>query len=143
LFDETIPESRVLEALDTVGALPFVESREGGRHAKVEERGATYSQGEKQLLSFARALATDPDVLILDEATASIDTEAEIRIQRALRRLLRDRTCVVVAHRLSTVRDANEILVLRDGRIVERGTHEQLLGAGGLYRDMHNRAAAG
>jgi ATP-binding cassette, subfamily B, multidrug efflux pump len=143
LFDDSITEARVREALETVGAWDFVAQRPDGLHAKVEERGATFSQGEKQLLSFARALATLPDVLILDEATASIDTESELRIQSALRRLLSDRTCVVVAHRLSTVRDADEILVMRHGAIVERGTHDALLAANGLYREMHNRAATG
>jgi ATP-binding cassette subfamily B protein len=142
LFDESISEEQVAKALAAVGAREFVEEKLGGLDAEVKERGATFSQGEKQLLSFARALATGPDVLILDEATASIDTESELRIQRALRELLRDRTCVVVAHRLSTVRHADEILVMRDGEIVERGTHDSLLAANGLYRDMHNRAAA-
>jgi ATP-binding cassette subfamily B protein len=142
LFDESISEEQVAEALAAVGAREFVEEKLGGLDAEVKERGTTFSQGEKQLLSFARALATGPDVLVLDEATASVDTESELRIQRALRELLRDRTCVVVAHRLSTVRDADEILVMRDGEIVERGTHDSLLAANGLYRDMHNRAAA-
>jgi ABC-type multidrug transport system fused ATPase/permease subunit len=142
LFDDSISEKQVAEALAAVGAREFVEEKLGGLDAEVKERGATFSQGEKQLLSFARALATGPDVLVLDEATASIDTESELRIQRALRELLRDRTCVIVAHRLSTVRDADEILVMRDGEIVERGTHDSLLAANGLYRDMHNRAAA-
>ena len=142
LFDEEIPESRVRDALETVGALEFVLAREGGLHAPVEERGATFSQGEKQLLSFARALAHDPDILILDEATASIDTASEVRIQDALRHLTLERTCVVVAHRLSTVRDADRILVMRAGEIVEHGTHDELLAAHGLYAEMLQRAVA-
>jgi ABC-type multidrug transport system fused ATPase/permease subunit len=141
LFDESISEQRVADALATLGAQDFVMARAGGLHAAVEERGATFSQGERQLLSFARALAVDPDVLVLDEATASIDTHSEQRIQRALATLLHDRTCLVVAHRLSTVRGADQILVMRDGRIVERGDHATLLAAGGLYAAMLRHAA--
>ncbi|MHC4078268.1 MAG: ATP-binding cassette domain-containing protein [Planctomycetota bacterium] len=107
----------------------------------MQERGATFSQGEKQLLSFARALATDPDVLILDEATASIDSESETRIQKALQLVLRDRTCLVVAHRLSTVRNADQILVMAGGRIVERGKHQALLGQDGAYAKMVRQVA--
>ncbi|MEE9126849.1 MAG: ABC transporter ATP-binding protein, partial [Planctomycetota bacterium] len=136
LFDESIPEARVAEALSMVGAMEFVERLPDGIHSDVQERGATFSQGEKQLLSFARALATEPDVLILDEATASIDSESEARIQKALKLVLRGRTCLVVAHRLSTVRDADQILVMADGRIVERGGHQDLLVQEGAYAKM-------
>ncbi|MEE2886830.1 MAG: ABC transporter ATP-binding protein [Planctomycetota bacterium] len=141
LFDESISEQRVRDALATLGALDFVLARQGGLHGKIEERGATLSQGEKQLLSFARALATDPDILVLDEATASIDTQSEVRIQKALQTLLHNRTCIVVAHRLSTVRDADQILVMRQGTITERGTHQELLSSGGLYAEMLRHAA--
>jgi ATP-binding cassette subfamily B protein len=141
LFDDTISEERVSKALGTVGAWDFVQRLNGGLHAKVEERGATLSQGERQLLSFARALAFDPDVLVLDEATASIDSESEARIQKALQVVLRGRTSLIVAHRLSTVRDADRILVLQKGRIVEQGEHRELLGRNGLYAKMVRQAA--
>lgn len=141
LFDDSISEQRVTEALTALGALDFVLARPGGLHATVQERGSTLSQGEKQLLSFARALASDPDILVLDEATASIDTQSELRIQEALITLLRDRTCIVVAHRLSTVRDADQILVMQDGKITERGSHQQLIAGNGLYATMLHHAA--
>ena len=140
LFDESIDDARVLGALQAVGAEDLLTRFQGGLDAKVSERGGTFSQGERQLLSFARALAFDPDVLILDEATANIDSEAEARIQRALRVLLRGRTALVVAHRLSTVRHADAILVLRQGRIVEHGTHAELVAANGVYRRMLEHA---
>jgi ATP-binding cassette subfamily B protein len=108
----------------------------------VAERGATFSQGERQLLSFARALVVEPDVLVLDEATASIDSESEERLQHALETALRGRTALVVAHRLSTVRNADLILVLNGGKISERGTHEELLRLGGHYANMTRNAAA-
>jgi ATP-binding cassette subfamily B protein len=135
-FDERIPDQRVRDALAAVGALDFVEALPGQLDAPVEERGATFSLGERQLLSFARALAADPDVLLLDEATANVDSATEARIQHALTELLRGRTCIVVAHRLSTVRNAEQILVLRDGRIVERGRHADLVRARGVYATM-------
>ncbi len=141
LFDESISEKRVLDALETVGALEFVQRLPNGIHSEVQERGATFSQGEKQLLSFARALAAEPDVLILDEATASIDSESEAKIQKALTRVLRDRTCLVVAHRLSTVRNADQILVMEHGRIVERGDHQELVQQNGRYAGMVGQLA--
>lgn len=136
LFDESISESKVADALETIGALDFVQSLPGGLHAQVQERGATFSQGERQLLAFARALVTDPDLLVLDEATANIDNESEALIQKGLRRLLRGRTALVVAHRLSTVRDADRILVVQRGEIVESGKHGELMRANGLYARM-------
>ena len=142
LFDDSIAEERVHAALEAVGALEFVSRLPGGLQGEVEERGANFSQGERQLLSFARALAHDPDVLVLDEATASIDTESEARIQAALRVLLRGRTALIVAHRLSTVRDADLILVLREGRIVEAGAHAELAAAGGAYATMLQKGRA-
>jgi ATP-binding cassette subfamily B protein len=116
-----------------VHAHRFIEALPGGYAAEVKERGATLSVGQKQLLSFARALAHDPRVLVLDEATASVDTETEALIQDALRTLLRGRTAIVIAHRLSTIRDVDEILVLHKGRIRERGSHLELLAKRGLY----------
>ncbi|HRU25085.1 MAG TPA: ATP-binding cassette domain-containing protein, partial [Candidatus Latescibacteria bacterium] len=103
----------------------------------VKERGATLSVGQRQLLSFARALAHDPHLLIMDEATSSVDTETESLIQEALETLLKGRTNIVVAHRLSTIRRANRILVLHQGKIVEAGTHIELLERGGVYSRLY------
>ncbi|MEZ5963787.1 MAG: ABC transporter ATP-binding protein [Planctomycetota bacterium] len=142
LFDPAISDARVEAALAATGADELVARLRGGLDARVDERGGTFSQGERQLLSFARALAFDPDVLVLDEATASIDSETEARLQRALKVLLRGRTAVVVAHRLSTVRGADRILVLKQGRIVEAGKHRELMTRDGVYRRMVQHAAA-
>jgi ABC-type multidrug transport system fused ATPase/permease subunit len=136
LFDPTIGEAQVWQALETVGAAAFVRNLPEGLRAPVQERGATFSQGQRQLLAFARALVTDPDVLVLDEATASIDSEAEAALQQALRAALRGRTALVVAHRLSTVREAERILVLDQGRIVEAGDHNALVAQRGHYHAM-------
>jgi ATP-binding cassette subfamily B multidrug efflux pump len=128
-----IPDERVREAARAVHAHRFIESLPEGYATEVKERGATLSVGQKQLLSFARALAHDPRVLILDEATSSIDTETEALIQGALKVLLKGRTAIVIAHRLSTIQNVDEILVLHKGRIRERGTHQALLALRGLY----------
>jgi ATP-binding cassette subfamily B protein len=129
----SVSDERVREAARAVHVDRFVETLPEGYGAEVRERGATLSVGQKQLLSFARALAHDPRVLVLDEATSSVDTETEALIQDALRVLLRGRTAIVVAHRLSTIQNVDEILVLHKGRIRERGTHQQLLAQKGLY----------
>ena len=142
LFDPKVDEARVWQALETVGAADFVRALPDGLQSPVAERGATFSQGERQLLAFARALVVDPDVLVLDEATASIDSESEERLQRALTTALRGRTALVVAHRLSTVRNAHQILVLDGGKISERGTHDELVRLGGHYASMTRHAAA-
>jgi ATP-binding cassette subfamily B multidrug efflux pump len=128
-----IPMARVRAAAEAVHAHRFIERLPGGYDTEVKERGATLSVGQKQLLSFARALAHDPRVLILDEATSSVDTETEQLIQDALRVLLAGRTAIVIAHRLSTVQYVDEILVLHKGRIRERGTHQELLARRGMY----------
>ena len=128
-----IPDERVRAAARAVHAHRFIEVLPGGYQAEVKERGASLSVGQKQLLSFARALAHDPRVLVLDEATSSVDTETEGLIQDALRVLLRGRTAIVIAHRLSTVQNVDEILVLHKGTIRERGTHQALLAQRGLY----------
>lgn len=136
LFDRTISEQRVMQALELVGAADFVRSLDKGVHAPVEERGGTFSQGQRQLLAFARALVTDPSILVLDEATASIDSASEERLQLALRRALQSRTALVVAHRLSTVQHADQILVVEKGRVVEHGTHQELTLRNGVYAGM-------
>ena len=128
-----IPLERVRAAAEAVHAHRFVEALPDGYETEVRERGATLSVGQKQLLSFARALAHDPRVLILDEATSSVDTETEQLIQDALRVLLRGRTAIVIAHRLSTIQKVDEILVMHKGRVRERGTHQQLLARRGMY----------
>jgi ATP-binding cassette subfamily B protein len=128
-----IPRERIREAARAVNALPFIEALPQGFDTPVHERGATLSVGQKQLLSFARALARDPRVLILDEATSSVDTATEALIQDALKVLLEGRTALVIAHRLSTIQHVDEILVMHKGRIRERGTHQELLAKRGLY----------
>jgi ATP-binding cassette subfamily B protein len=136
LFDTAIGEEKVWHNLELVGAADFVRRLPAGLLAQVEERGSTFSQGERQLLSFARALVAEPDLLVLDEATAAIDSESEERLQRALDRAIAEHTALVVAHRLSTVRDADLILVMDRGRIVERGRHRELVSLGGIYARM-------
>ena len=136
LFDASISEERVIEALKLVGALDFVRGLAGGLGAPVQERGATFSQGERQLLAFARAIVTQPDILLLDEATSTIDNDGEALIQRNMGKILQRRTALIVAHRLSTVADADLILVMRKGRIVERGDHASLMRQRGLYASM-------
>jgi ATP-binding cassette subfamily B multidrug efflux pump len=128
-----IGEDRMKEAARAVRAHAFIEALPNGFDTAVKERGATLSMGQRQLLSFARALAHDPRVLVLDEATSSVDTETEALIQEALKVLLRGRTAIVIAHRLSTIQNVDEILVMHKGRIRERGTHQQLLAQRGLY----------
>ncbi len=141
LFDPRIDEARVWQALQTVGAADFVKALPDGLRSAVQERGGTFSQGERQLLAFARALVAEPDVLVLDEATSSIDSESEARLQHALTELLRGRTAIVVAHRLSTVRDADRILVLEHGQVVESGTHTELAARAGAYAHMLQRVS--
>ena len=109
----------------------------GGMDAEVKERGATFSTGEKQLLAFARALAFDPRILVLDEATSSVDTNTELLIQDALHRLMSGRTSVVIAHRLSTIQDVDKIVVLHKGQIREQGSHQELLAAKGIYSRLY------
>ena len=137
LGSEEIDADSVAAALDAVGATPFVERLPERSSQPLGERGASLSVGERQLLSFARALAFDPPILVLDEATSSVDSEIEARIEEATDRLMRGRTCLVIAHRLSTVQGADRILVMHGGRLVEEGTHRQLLEHEGLYRRLH------
>jgi ATP-binding cassette, subfamily B, multidrug efflux pump len=137
LGDPDISPETIRTAAQRVQADRFISRLPEGYAAQVRERGAGLSVGEKQLLSFARALAFDPPVLILDEATSSIDTETELLIQEAIQTLLEGRTSIVIAHRLSTIRSADTILVFHHGEIRERGTHEELMQAGGLYRRLY------
>lgn len=137
LGDERISRETIERALHDVGASRILAHLPKGLDEPVVEKGSTLSAGERQLISFARALAFDPAILILDEATANIDTETEALIQSALEVLKRGRTTFIIAHRLSTIRSADQILVLHRGEIVERGTHEELLALGGRYHQMY------
>lgn len=138
LGDPSISREQIERAARVVQAHEFISRLPGGYDSPVRERGANFSVGEKQLLSFARALAFDPPVLVLDEATASVDSATESRLQEALHRLLGGRTCLVIAHRLSTIREADRILVLHRGRVREEGTHDELLSRQeGLYAMLH------
>lgn len=128
---------RVVRALMRIGALDMFERREGGLDAPVLERGANFSAGERQLIAFARALYRDPPILVLDEATANVDSDTEARLQRALDGAIKGRTALVIAHRLSTIRRVDRIVVFHKGRVVEQGTHEALLAAGGVYSRLH------
>jgi ATP-binding cassette subfamily B protein len=120
-----------------VGAHRFIGQLPGGFDAEVKERGSTLSVGQKQLLSFARALAFNPRILVLDEATSSVDTETEILIQQAIKKLLHGRTSIVIAHRLSTIQSADAIIVLHKGEIREMGSHQELIARDGIYRKLY------
>ncbi len=137
LRNPDIPIEKVKEAAEMVGALPFIEKLPGGFDYNVMERGATLSVGQRQLISFVRAMVYDPKVIVLDEATSSVDTETEELIQAAIQKMMFGRTSIVIAHRLSTVQNANQILVLEKGEIVEQGSHEDLLEKNGYYAQLH------
>ena len=137
LNDDDIKDAQVKAAAEYVNASHFIEKLPQGYHEPVTERGATFSAGERQLLSFARTLAHNPSILVMDEATANIDTETEILIQEALEKLMDGRTTIMVAHRLSTIQHADCIMVMHKGRICERGTHRELLEQDGIYRKLY------
>ncbi len=132
-----VAEERVLAAAEAAHVDHFVRTLADGYDTVLSDDATNVSQGEKQLLTIARAFVADPPILILDEATSSVDTRTEVLIQRAMSRLMRGRTSFVIAHRLSTIRDADRILVMRDGAIVEQGTHAELLAAGGFYHELY------
>lgn len=137
LNDDNITDAQVKAAAEYVNASHFIEKLPQGYHEPVTERGATFSAGERQLLSFARTLAHNPSILVMDEATANIDTETEILIQEALEKLMDGRTTIMAAHRLSTIQHADCIMVMHKGRICERGTHRELLEQDGIYRKLY------
>ena len=143
LLNPDITDEEMINAAKFVQADQFIEELDGDYQAKVIEKGAAYSSGQRQLISFARTVVTNPKILILDEATANIDTETESHIQQGLQNMRQNRTTIAIAHRLSTIRDADLILVLDKGRIVERGNHEELLAKDGLYAQMYALQASG
>jgi len=137
LYNEKIDDEKVIEAAKSVYAHTFIEKLENGYSTILGERGASLSVGERQLLSFARALAFNPKILVLDEATANVDSYTEKLIQQAIKKVLKGRTSIVIAHRLSTIKDADKIIVIYDGRIVEEGNHESLIEKKGMYYHLY------
>jgi len=138
LGNKDIPFERIVEAAELVGAKRFIERLPGGFSYNVMERGATLSVGQRQLISFVRAMVYNPKIIVLDEATSSVDSETEELIQYAIEKLMKGRTSIVIAHRLSTIQKADQILVMDQGEIKERGNHEQLLGMNGYYTQLHH-----
>jgi ATP-binding cassette subfamily B protein len=130
-------DAEVIQAAEDAEADPFIRQLPDGYHTMLSERAGNLSQGQRQLLAIARTLLANPAILILDEATSSVDTRTEARIKRSLLHIMSNRTSFVIAHRLSTIRDANQVLVVDDGRIVERGTHAELMAAHGVYRQLY------
>ena len=137
MYNEEITDEEVKEAAQFVQANTFIEKLPEQYETEVVERGAAFSSGQRQLIAFARTIATNPKVLVLDEATANIDTETEEAIQTALQQMRKGRTTIAIAHRLSTIQDADQIFVMHDGEIIERGTHQELLSEQGLYYNMY------
>jgi ATP-binding cassette subfamily B protein len=139
---EFATEEKMIEAAKAVGAHDFIMRLEKGYDTVLQERGSNLSQGQRQLISFARAVLSDPRILILDEATANIDTQTEVIIQQALKRLLQGRTSLVIAHRLSTIHDANLVVVMENGKIVEQGNHKELIEKKGIYYHLYTMSYA-
>jgi ATP-binding cassette subfamily B multidrug efflux pump len=135
--NDDISREKIIDSAKTVGADKFISNLSNKYEEEVKERGATLSVGQKQLISFARALAYDPKILILDEATSSIDTETEQLIQTAIEKLLVGRTAIVIAHRLSTIQNSDKIIVLHKGEIREIGNHQELLAKRGIYYKLY------
>ncbi|MDE7298618.1 MAG: ATP-binding cassette domain-containing protein, partial [Lachnospiraceae bacterium] len=133
----SITDDQVEQAAKYVNADEFIRRLPGGYREPVTERGSTLSAGQRQLLSFARTLAFDPSILVMDEATANIDTETELLIQEALEKLMRGRTTIMVAHRLSTIQHADKIIVMHKGELRESGTHQELLARNGIYKKLY------
>lgn len=143
LYNKLITDREIVEAAQFVQADRFINTLADKYDHKVIERGASFSSGQRQLISFARTVVTNPQILVLDEATANIDTETESLIQTGLRNMRQGRTTIAIAHRLSTIKDADLILVLSKGRIIERGTHDSLLDQGGVYHSMYQLQNSG
>lgn len=133
-----ISADRMIRVAREIGAYEFIDALPGGFDYHVQERGMSLSQGQRQLISFIRALAVDPDIIVLDEATSAIDSQTEHLIQKAIELLLKDRTAVVIAHRLSTIKHCNEIMVLEKGEILEKGTHQELMNEKGAYQHLYS-----
>jgi ATP-binding cassette subfamily B protein len=137
LGNKNISRQKVIEAAEMVGAREFIEKLPGGFDYNVMERGATLSVGQRQLISFIRTIVYDPTIIILDEATSSVDTETEELIQNAISKMMKGRTAIVIAHRLATIQHADKIIVLDKGEIKEVGNHEELLSKEGAYYHLH------
>ena len=137
LGNPNITLDAVIEAAKAIGVHEFIEALPGGYHFEINERGSTLSSGQRQLISFLRAYVANPSILVLDEATSSIDTYAEQLIQRATEKITEGRTSIIIAHRLATVQKADVILVMDQGQVVERGSHEELLSKKGMYYQLY------
>ena len=138
LYDEHISIQKVEEAAKNIGIHRFIKSLPGGYDYSVGERGVTLSTGQRQLIAFLRVYVRNPRILILDEATSSIDTETEQLLQNALEKLAENRTLIIIAHRLSTIRNANKILLFKNGEIAEQGSHNDLMSQKGIYQKMYS-----